>query len=438
MGVPIPEKFRMIQNLSWGKLFGSSVNDGIPSELTECVFVSVYDVIKDVIAEGPGCTMWKSDISEAFKLIPIHPEDIPLLGFEIEKEIYLETRLVFGIGSGPSIFSRVALSLRKVFQKAAHCPLLKNMLDDFFLVERGETSVAQHLFLTSFLAFMKALGVPIELKKTEGPSHILCILGLEINTKKGTISVPQTRMTALLALLPTWRNKDVASKQELQSIIGVLSWCAFGIRHGRTFLRRLINAMKQLPHQKATWHLSADAKADLEWWIQYAPLYNGVSIIIDDTPLSAWDLSLTFFSDASGKASAAAWEDEWFSYEYTEEDNSLLPFICHKELFSIVMLCLTWGPRLSGKTILVHCDNASSVADITSGRSSDPIMMKLLRELFYCYAQFSFQLKATHIAGHLNTLADALSRPDIRHTAWKFRPSLNKFPTPPVKPSMTW
>jgi hypothetical protein len=245
-------------------------------------------------------------------------------------------------------------------------------------------------------------------------------------------------MEALAALLPTWKNKRQATKTEIQSIIGVLSWCSFGVRHGRTFIRRLIGVMKQLKFQHSVWHLDASARADIDWWIQFAPDYNGTSFLIDDTPVSAWDLHLTFYSDASGKACAAAWEDDWFHYDFTTQDNNVLTVICHKELFAIVMLCRTWGHRLKGKTILVHCDNMASVDDITSGTSSDPIMMSLLRELFYCYATFSFQLRATHIAGIKNTLADALSRPDKRHLAWHLRPSLNPLPTTAVKPSLTW
>ena len=52
MGIPIADKWRMIQNLSWGKRWGTSVNNGIPSEHTTCVFVSVYDVVKDVVQDA--------------------------------------------------------------------------------------------------------------------------------------------------------------------------------------------------------------------------------------------------------------------------------------------------------------------------------------------------------------------------------------------------
>jgi len=40
MGVIVPKKFRLIFNLSWGKLFGLSVNDGIDNEDFEVRFIT--------------------------------------------------------------------------------------------------------------------------------------------------------------------------------------------------------------------------------------------------------------------------------------------------------------------------------------------------------------------------------------------------------------
>jgi hypothetical protein len=438
MGLPIENKFRMIHNASWGKLHGNSVNDGIPEEHTKCEYVTIKSVILDVIEEGAGCTLWKTDIVEAFKLIPMHPDDIPLLGFEIgakEDRVHLETRLVFGVGSGPKIFSRFALALRTIFQRATNCSKLKNMLDDFFCVERDTNSIAPHLYLFCFQTFMTTMGVPLDPAKTRSPSTKMDVLGLEIDTVANTLSISETRLNALQTLLSAWEAKPSATKNELQSLLGVLSWCSFGVNYGRTFLRRIIMAIKRLPFQHSRWYLDASAKADVQWWIQFSPTYNGVSFIIDSTPV---DIGLLFYTDASGRSCAAAWNDDWFHYEFDDDDRMRIPQIHHKEMFSIVMLCLTWGQRLQGKTILIYCDNEASVDSITAGRCDDPILMSMIRELFYIRARFSFQLKAVHIPGKRNTRADALSRPDKRHTAWTIRPSLNSLPTRPVIPSMTW
>jgi hypothetical protein len=200
-------------------------------------------------------------------------------------------------------------------------------------------------------------------------------------------------------------------------------------------LRRIINAIRALPTQASTWNLDDEAKADIAWWIKFAPLYNGISFFLDTTPIHP---KFTFFSDASGRACAAFWGNEWFFYDFTAEDCIRLPFIHHREMYAIAILCLTWGSRLRGQTILIHCDNHSCVDVIATGRSKDNILMSLIREMFFCFATFSFQLQAVHIPGVKNILADAMSRPDKRHTIFNLSPSLNRTPTKPTLPTLSW
>ena len=147
---------------------------------------------------------------------------------------------------------------------------------------------------------------------------------------------------------------------------------------------------------------------------------------------------LIFYTDSSGKTCAGVWKNEWFFHDFSAENNEKLPFIHHKELFSLVAVARTWGHALSKKTILIYCDNSASVEAITTGRCSDVIMMKLIRELHYVCASFSFQVKALHIPGKLNVVADALSRSDLRATAWSHQLSLDRVPVNPDLPTMNW
>jgi len=60
--------------------------------------------------------------------------------------------------------------------------------------------------------------------------------------------------------------------------------------------------------------------------------------------------------------------------------------------------------------MLVHCDNQAVVEVINSGSSKDVILMHLLHALFFISAHNDFAVKATHIQGERNTVADAISR----------------------------
>ena len=111
--------------------------------------------------------------------------------------------------------------------------------------------------------------------------------------------------------------------------------------------------------------------------------------------------------------------------------------IHHKEMYALIICCLTWGESLRGRTVLMYCDNAAVVDVITAARGRDKILMKLLRELWFCCAQYSFQVTALHVPGVDNPLADAVSRDDMAR-ARRLRPSLEISSSAPVLPSMQW
>jgi hypothetical protein len=73
-----PGKFRVIHDLSFPKQ--DSVNLTIPEENSRVQYDSI-DVITELLRKfGPGALMAKTDIQDAFRIIPIHPDDYNFLG----------------------------------------------------------------------------------------------------------------------------------------------------------------------------------------------------------------------------------------------------------------------------------------------------------------------------------------------------------------------
>jgi hypothetical protein len=82
-----------------------------------------------------------------------------------------------------------------------------------------------------------------------------------------------------------------------------------------------------------------------------------------------------------------------------------------------VEACAHFGPLWTGKRVEILCDNTATVHAIGAERSGCEEMMEQLRELDALKAIFQFDLIVTHIPGHLNGLADALSRGDTARYA---------------------
>ncbi len=74
-----PGKSRVIHDLS-DPFVGPSVNSHIPKEDSTMSYDTVDKAISLIQDIGPGAVLAKTDIEHAYKLIPIHPQDIPALG----------------------------------------------------------------------------------------------------------------------------------------------------------------------------------------------------------------------------------------------------------------------------------------------------------------------------------------------------------------------
>ena len=68
-----------------------------------------------------------------------------------------------------------------------------------------------------------------------------------------------------------------------------------------------------------------------------------------------------------------------------------------------------WHPHFSGKRLQVWCDNESVVAIINSGHSKAPRVMDLVRFLVLISMKHKFLVRARHVPGVSNAIADALS-----------------------------
>ena len=69
------------------------------------------DIIEQVVALGKGAQLTKMDVESAFRIIPVHSEDRPLLGMKWKGLLYIDQILSFGLRSAPKIFNSVADAL---------------------------------------------------------------------------------------------------------------------------------------------------------------------------------------------------------------------------------------------------------------------------------------------------------------------------------------
>ena len=425
---------RLIMHLSAPP--ATSVNDCISREEFSLSYITIDDAAKLVAKHGRGALMTKVDLRSAFRLIPVRPGDRRLLSCFWKSHYYVDLALPFGLRSAPAIFNRLADAVQYILQHNYDIVDLLHYLDDYFTVNSASSSPA-----TSIAAIQKAtiltvldnLGIPVSDSpgKVVGPTTCLTLLGIQFDSIAWEMSLPEDKLSSLRQALAAWGQRHKCTKRELLSLIGSLAFAAKVVPPGRTFTRRLIDLSTTGKHLNTVLHLTPEAQADISWWQAYLPSWNGRTLIPDLSWTRAPDFEL--FTDAAGTIGYGAFfQNQWINGRWSPEQSKLS--LTWKELFPIALSCRVWGSRWSQRKLLVHCDNSSVVAVMSSGTSRDPHVSHLVRDIFFSAAKYQFIIFVQHILGVANDVADALSRLQMVRFR-KLRPDADtiasQHPTPP-------
>lgn len=94
---------------------GHRVNAGIPEELCFLCYPSLNSAMHLIALHGPSIMLSKLDIKEAYRMVPVDPQNRFLLGIRWNSRYYIDTRLPFGLCSAPKIFTAVTDDLESIF-----------------------------------------------------------------------------------------------------------------------------------------------------------------------------------------------------------------------------------------------------------------------------------------------------------------------------------
>ena len=400
---PHADTFRMIVDLSAPR--GLSVNDGIREDICSLCYASVDQAVSLILRLGQGTTLVKLDLKDAYRIVPVHPDDHPLLGISWEGLTYVDRSLPFGLRSAPKIFTAVA----DMLAWAIHCEGVRyvlHYLDDFLLLGSPGSSEAEQA-LSSALRTFNTLGVPVASHKTEGPSTHLSFLGILVDTDRFQLRLPADKLARLRLLVATWRSKRSCTRNELESLVGHLSHAAIVVQHGRIFLRPLFALLSSTARPHFLIRLNRSVRADFQWWDCCLQGWNGSFFFPPSNP------SDHVYSDASGLFGCGAFDTRigWFQFQWRNEwtDRS----IATKELIPVVVAAALWGRSWEGRHVCFHSDNMTVVSIITKRSARDLHLLALLRCLFFLASFYKFHYSARYIPGVINTAADALSRMPI-------------------------
>ena len=165
--------------------------------------------------------MAKTDIENAFRIIPIHPDDRHFLGFswvlaEGNIQYYMDACLAMGLASSCQLFTRFSSALQWVMETRYQASM-SHIIDDFFFCgPKNSPKCAQSL--VSFLAMCKSVGIPIKQEKTEGPSTCMTIYGIEVDSDDMILRLPVDKVSKIRMSLQDIAKRKKVTLKALQSI----------------------------------------------------------------------------------------------------------------------------------------------------------------------------------------------------------------------------
>ena len=395
---------RVILDLSWPK--GKGVNDHIPKDFYlgdpfRLHYPSVDNLCDLVRQLGKGCLLFKRDLRRAYRQIPVDPGDISLLGFQWKSHMFFDRVLPMGLRSACQACQRMTSGVQYMFAKEGFN--LVNYIDDLAGAESVGRATAAFEVLGKLLT---ELGLIEAVDKAVPPSTSMVFLGVEFDTQQCLLSIPFEKVTEVLNMLEKWAEKAIATRRELQVLVGKLNFVASCVRPGRLFISRLLNVLRGFP-SVGTGPLSGDFHRDLHWWQTYLRQFNGVSIL----SLEEWSFpDEVAASDACLEACRGWCEGEYFHILFPDWVREAHLHINALELLTIMVCLKVWGAQWGGRKVKFACDNLASVFVLNSGKSKDVFMQGCLREICYIAALGQFEIRAVHVPGVDNRLPDLLSR----------------------------
>lgn len=373
--------------------------------------------VLQAVAQGDWFT--SIDLKDAYFHVPIAPHHRRFLRFAFLGQAYQFRVLPFGLSLAPRVFTRcVAAALSPV--QARGITILPYLDDWLIVAPTRERAVRDTAIL---LSHVTRLGLTVNYTKSSlTPSQRVVFLGVTLDSQSMRASLSPQRVEAILNLLLRFRENKVQKYSLFLRLAGMLAAASAVVPLGLLSLRPLQIWMNGL-HLDPKWHkcrkvwVSKRCLQALRPWRRRSHLVKGVplgmipsrrEVVVTDSSLGGW---------------GAVWQNRavrglWGAQQRLEHINVL-------ELRAVYLALRHFIPALRGKHVLIRTDNTSTVYQINhqGGTRSMSSLRVTQRLLTWAFPQL-LSLRAMHIPGLQNQVADFLSRQKPPPGEWRLHPEV--------------
>ncbi|KAI2643946.1 ORF V: Enzymatic polyprotein [Labeo rohita] len=346
------------------------------------------------------------DLKDAYFHVSILPRHRPFLRFAFEGRAYQYKVLPFG------------LSLSPVFTKGnghSHSQLSRRLADPGSLVGYGLRTQGHGSQPFGSLGASGQLGKEQTLPGTEDLfSRCRTGLGRHVCT-----SLPE-RAQSVLRCVATLRCGSAVPLKQVQRLLGHMASSAAVTPLGLMHMRPLQHWLRTRVPRRA-WHhgtfrvnITPSCRQTLSPWTDIVFLRSGVPleqvsrrvVVTTDASRTGWGAT------CNGQAASGVWAGPRLHWHI----NCL-------ELLAVLLALRRFWPMIQNKHVLVRSDNMATVAYINHQGGVRSFRMSQLARHLLLWSQHRLRsLRATHIPGDANRVADSLSRQVSLGGEWRLHP----------------
>ena len=380
-------------------------------------------------------TLWKSDIADAYRLLPVSRHWQIKQIVTIDGERYVDHNLCFGSSASPGIFISFNSLVGWIAKNVKGLDYLFEYVDD----SSGCNLLGDTLFYepygkyfpsnqTRLLWLWDELGIPHKPHKQVFGCP-LTIIGIEVDPNRMTLTLPQESKQRLVEELKFWVAKPPKSSsgsfklKYWERLTGWFNWALNVFPFLRPALCNVYAKMNGKHNKEQRVYINNAIRDDFLWALSHIERSDGVQLFksISWSPSVA---DFVIYCDACPEGMGfwyPAFKDGYYAPTPVNVPSNV---IFYYETLCVVSALVNVASRAPhGSKILIYTDNLNSV-DIFRSLHCLPSYNHLLRLAMDVLIENDFSLRVLHVPGEDNIIADALSRVHFS-VALQIEPYLN-------------
>jgi hypothetical protein len=425
--VPKPHStdLRLVTDQSYGKF---SLNSMIRHEKVTGYpldnMLHFGEMLMDLERREPGKerVVWKSDVAEAYRILPVHPRWQIKQVNRIDDKYHVDRCNAFGGSGAGAIFISFNSLVAWIAKEIKGIKYLIDYVDDSSGCSLREDYITYEPYGMKFpreqvilMSLWDELGIPHKTHKQVHGSSIP-IIGITVDAKELSLSLSSEAKETLIAELLWWCKPGRKEKlRRWYQLGGWVNWALNVYPRIRPALNNFYPKLKGRRDSTSLIWVNNSIREDFSWAVKVLNQYSGVQLLrsvywgIDDA-------TLTVFCDACPQGMGFWYPDlrvAFYSPTPAYENPDLIFYfeaLCvHSALFDAYRRTQS---RSTGR-FLIYTDNSNTV-DIFSSFRALPPYNHLLKAAVDILSSGDHDMRVLHVPGVDNAVADALSRADFQ------------------------